>query len=347
MDLGTKSMTFKILLFRVALIAGIAIASFSALATYLIIGVPIGWKMITQIFLAIALLTPFIYMLSLYFSKKFSIVIADIQSSLLRITKEDFNITSPQSSVNEICKIHAMLNTLSNTLQNNLAQLKQQNHEQETMLYSIAHDFRTPLTVIKGYVEEIQDGIVPLNQTQEYFTSIQKEIDFLSSMIASLLSYLQAQHYSTLSSQQYIDAEHTISNYVLPLLNSRKRDNVIISVNIAPKMNISFNQADFIKIWLNLFDNALKFTSSGVIKLYQRDASFVLEDSGCGIEEENKHKIFEPFYTCDACRNLPTTGIGLGLSIVKTLLKKNGYTIIVDATYTAGARFILSPYMAP
>lgn len=339
-------MTFKILLFRIALIAGITIASFSALATYLIIGVPIGWKMLTQIFLAIALLTPFIYMLSLYFSKKFSIVIADIQSSLLRMTKEDFNIKSPQSSVNEICKIHAMLDTLSNTLQNNLAQLKQQNHEQKTMLYSIAHDFRTPLTVIKGYVEEIQDGIVPLNQTQEYFTSIQKEIDFLSSMITSLLSYLQAQHQSA-TSLQHIAPERIILTQVLPLLHSRNHDGLSICVNIDANMRILFNQADFIKVWLNLFDNALKFTSNGIIKLYQQDSSFILEDSGCGITEDNRHKIFEPFYTCDSCRNLPTTGIGLGLSIVKKLLEKNGYSIMVDTSYTTGARFIVSPYMAP
>lgn len=340
-------MKFKTLLFLIALFAGVFIASMSAFATYFIIGVPIGWKMVLQIMLVIACVAPLIYVLSFYSSRFIATLLSTLQTRLLSINAQDFTPSTKHSRIVEINEIHTMLNTLSQTLQANIETLKTQNSEKETMLYSIAHDFRTPLTIIKGYVEEFQDGIAPEEKKEHYLATIQKEVDFLEEIITNILSYLQSVHPRKTASR--LALKPLLETHVLPLL--KPKEGVTFCLNLTHECSLVFDKLELVKVFFNLLSNALKFTDKGVICVYETPHALIVEDAGIGINEAESDKIFEPFYTTDNSKNTLKTGIGLGLSIVKNLLLKHGYTIVVDTSFTQGARFVIfpvsSPYMAP
>lgn len=330
-------MNFRNLLFRSGLFVGVLISAITAFATYLIIGVPIGWKMTIQILLVVLAVAPAIYFLSRYGSRAISKIITDIEYRLMKINEHEFRPFPENSHVKEIAHIQKTINTLAKELEKSIQNLKKQNSEKEVMLYSIAHDFRTPLTIIKGYIEEFQDNIVPEEKIGERFTTIQKEIDFLDELISSIVTFLES--YQNKKTKEEIELKALIYTDVLPILPLKKE--VAVSIDLSDSVKMSFDRLELRKVFFNLLNNAVKFTDKGVVKVYMEKDAVVIEDTGCGISENELEKIFEPFYTMDKSRNKDKSGVGLGLSIVKNLLEKNGYMIRPDSKYELGARFLI------
>jgi len=92
---------------------------------------------------------------------------------------------------------------------------------------------------------------------------------------------------------------------------------------------------------MNLLHNSAKFTSCGVITIRIDDEKIIIEDTGCGIDPEFFSRLFEPYSTADLSRNRQKSGLGLGLSITKNLVRNNGYNIVFDKSITVGTRAII------
>ena len=290
MERGINFMKIKKLLLISYSLVGLLIASLSALMTYLIIGEPIGMKMLSKITLSVVLLLPFVVLVSIYIAPKIEKYIAKLQSK---------------------------------------------NQELNTMLSSLAHDTKTPLTIINGYLEEIEDGLISQEELSKTIAKIKKETHYIDELVVDILSYLYSMESNTQS--QTLNLHEIFADEILPLLNRTKEVDMINEISL--DFVIVFNKVALKKIAINIIDNAQRYTKSGYIKIYTQEGIIYFENSGEMIPQEFHEKIFDPFFTIDESRGRAKSGAGLGLAIVQNLAKANGYSCFVEYSDDKITRF--------
>jgi signal transduction histidine kinase len=307
---------FMILLYSAA---GLFIATLSAFFTFLIINEPIGFKMLTQIVFAVLLLLPFIafisYIFANYLLKKFLF----IQHRLSDMEEEDFLQRESQSFILEIEQINSSINKLSNRMEMLITNLKNKNTNLKNILLSMAHDVRTPLTILNGYVEELQDGLVLKEKKAFVFKTMQNEIAFLNELSNDILSYI-----ASMKNEKPKETLH-VRKIVDEMLLLFRWDDVNVFNDVDKNFGVEFNSLDFKKVVHNLLSNAARYTQKGEVRVFTKENELCFSNTGAVIPKESHEKIFEPFFTLSLSKNREQSGVGLGLAIVKNLCNSNGY----------------------
>jgi two-component system sensor histidine kinase SaeS len=319
------------------MVAGLAIALFTAVMTYLIIDEPIGMKMFSKISLTILITLPvigiFSYYIGVYLSKKFDY----ISSRLNTIGKNRFIKDTHHDNIVDINKIHTSITDLSSSLEQSITKLQRNNKNLSSIIKSLSHDIKTPLTIIDGYLEECEDNLVTKEQMPSVIKILKKETAYLNELSSEVITYIQSQELVSPKSTIYLkDFLHT---EVCPLLRVSKQ--VELKCEIDTDETIEFNPTALKKILINLLHNASKYTQKGTITAKVKNKNIIIRDTGIGIEIDDIERIFEPFICLDESKNREKNGFGLGLSISKNLAQNNGYDLILDAKYKNGCKFIL------
>jgi two-component system sensor histidine kinase SaeS len=332
-------MSIKQLLLLSYILAGLIISTFTAFMTFYIIDVPIGMQMLSKIIMTITITLPIIALLSYliggYFSKKFIL----IKQRLLLIADEDFTVYDKHDYVKEIQDIHKTLDNVSKRLETSLNELKEKNSELSWMVRSFAHDFRTPLTIIEGNIEAIEDGLISDEKLPSILHKLKSETKYMNELLSDVLSFIQSM--KSIVDKEEIELKTFIDNEVFMLV---ELDSNVKFVNETMQCSkISFTKTDLKKILINLIDNSIKYTKDGTIRIYCKENALIIEDTGIGIDPKECDSIFKAFYTIDESKNRKKSGFGLGLCISKNLAQKNDYTLKCDSNYTKGCRMILTP----
>lgn len=332
------SMSIKKLLLLSYIIAGLIISIFTAFMTFYIIDVPIGMKMFSKIVITIGITLPIIallsYILGSYFSKKFIF----IKNRLLKIADEDFTVYNKNEHIEEIANIYKTLNTVSSQLDRSITELKEKNSELTWMIRSFAHDFRTPLTVIQGNLEAIEDELISQKELPVVLQKIKYETSYMNELLSDVLLFIQSM--KSAIKKEKIELREFMNREIFVL--TEPLNEVALVNRIKEDEIIEFTKTDLKKIVINLLNNSIKFTNKGSITIYLENNSLIVQDTGIGIEVQECEKIFQPFYTVDASKNRLKSGFGLGLAIAKNLAQKNGYSLKCDTGYKDGCKMILS-----
>jgi len=320
-------------------LAGLLIALFTAIMTYLIIGEPIGMKMTSQIALTILATLPMIaivsYMIGSYLSKKFQ----SIASLLDAIDANKFVASLQKDQVVEISEIYTSIFHLSRRLQESVEQLQKHNQDLHTVIQTLSHDIKTPLTIIDGYLDEFEDGLVSQAQVPRVIQTLKKETAYLKELSMEIIAYIQSQQRGQ-SPREEIFLKEFLHQEVCPLL--RVSEEVKLQCKIDEEDTLIFHPTSLKQILINLLHNASKYTKKGSITVSYKQGMVLVTDSGIGIQSEDQEEIFKPFVSLDASRSRETNGFGLGLSIASNLANNNGYTLSLDTSYTQGCQFILA-----
>jgi len=288
-------MSIKKLLLISYIFAGFIISIFTAFMTFYIIDVPIGMKMFSKIVITIGIVLPVIsllsYLLGSFFSKKF----INIKNRLMVIADEDFTLYDKHEYIDEIADIHKTLNTVSIQLNNSINDLKEKNSELTWMVRSFAHDFRTPLTIIQGNIEAIEDGLVSNGNTPFILEKIKYETYYMNELLSDVLSFIQSM--KSIVNKEKIQLKEFINKKILILMQPSL--NVKLINTMSEKDTIEFTKTDLKKILINLLNNSIKFTDNGSITIYLENNSIIVQDIGIGIDAKECETIFRPFYTVD------------------------------------------------
>jgi len=320
-------------------IAGIIIALFTAVMTYIIIGVPIGQKMIFKIFLTILATLPIIGILSYLIGVSLSKRLTLIRDKLNDISEDKFLTDKHEESITDISAIHDSIHQLSDRLEESISKLKNSNQQLNNMLLSLSHDIKTPLTIIEGYLEELEDDMVTEAQKPVVIATLKKETAYINELSSEVIHYLQS--LESKAQKESIALKEFLHEEVCPLLRVEKF--VTLKCEIEDDFIISFDRMALKNILVNLLHNATKHTKEGSITIKSFDKNIIVEDTGIGIDSKDAEIIFEPFYCLDESKNREKNGFGLGLSIAKNLAVTNGYILRLDVTYNDGSRFLLVP----
>lgn len=240
------------------------------------------------------------------------------------------------------------LGYLANTLNYMSDELNVTGEYQRKFVSNVSHDFRSPLTSIKGYVEAILDGTIPPDFQEKYLRIISAETDRLEKLTRSLLTLNELDIKQRMMDFRTFDINETIKRtaaFFEGICTSRKiRLELILS---GKELLVKADQEKIRQVLYNLLDNAIKFSPDNSIIIMETTEKngkvFVsVKDHGEGIPKESISKIWERFYKNDASRGRDRKGTGLGLSIVKEIINAHQQHIDVVSTPGVGTEFIFT-----
>ncbi len=220
--------------------------------------------------------------------------------------------------------------------------------DQRKFVSNVSHDFRSPLTSIKGYIEAMQDGTIPPEFQEKYLNIILFETERLTKLTESLLELNNYGKRGVMLDITAFDINQMIKMTAQTFEGSCKTKRIFFELILTGQT--LFARADMGKIQrviYNLIDNAIKFSHpDSVITVettVKNEKIFVsVKDRGIGIPKASLPKIWERFYKTDLSRGKDKKGTGLGLAIVKEIIQAHQENINVVSTEGVGTEFIFS-----
>ena len=226
-------------------------------------------------------------------------------------------------------------------------QLQSASDDQHRFLQNISHDFRSPLTSIRGYMVAIQDGTIPPELQGKYLDIAISETDRLTNLANDLLDITQLESGAGMNLRPF-DINGLIRE-ILPMFEGRATEkNICFDLTFESHEQFVFADRERIsQVIHNLVDNAIKFSGTdSSIELATRTSAgkvFIsVKDHGVGIEKKNIDKIWTRFYKTDASRGRDKKGTGLGLSIVRDIIQNHKEQIDVISTPGVGTEFVFT-----
>ncbi|WP_405377996.1 sensor histidine kinase [Nonlabens sp. Asnod3-A02] len=256
----------------------------------------------------------------------------------------DARIDNPENT--DISVFAHTFNEMADTINENLEEIKNVDELRRQLIANVSHDLRTPLAILKGYAETLQEKseVLGKEETQRYLGVISSNSDKLTNLVEQLFEYskLEAKQIEPLMEQ------FSITDLCLDLVSKyqlvAKEKNIELSLDVDQNKNIMvYADISLIERALqNLLDNAFKFTpENGVIKLKLDDSSgsckVAVNDSGIGIAPELQSSVFDRFK--QTSEGFSKDGAGLGLAIVKKIIELHNSTIEVYSKHHKGSEF--------
>lgn len=233
------------------------------------------------------------------------------------------------------------LNNISNSEKNRL--LKQE------MTNNIAHELKTPVSSIRGYIETLLDqpGIAP--EKQKFFLErTYTQVLRLSDLIRDVALITKTEEAADLFDKECVNIHDTIEEVTTDLQNQIQSNHIQVFNNVDESVEIEGNHTLLYSIFRNLMDNAISYAGEKItigIDNYTEDVEyyyFSLYDTGCGVAETHLERIFDRFYRINEGRSRKNGGSGLGLSIVKNAVLFHKGQISAKNRKDGGLEFIFS-----
>ena len=240
---------------------------------------------------------------------------------------------------------------LGDTLNYMASELNSSEKSQRDFISNVSHDFRSPLTSIKGYLEAILDGTIPPELADKYLHRVIAETERLTKLTEGMLSLGSMEMKNNLKPSRF-DINATIRDVCSANENACSKKNIDFDLTFEDSSEMVFADEEKIKqVLYNLIDNAIKFSeNNSTISIRttarQRKVFVSVKDSGIGIPKSSVKKIWDRFYKSDTSRGKDKNGTGLGLSIVREIIQAHNETIDVVSTEGVGSEFTFSLSLA-
>ena len=247
----------------------------------------------------------------------------------------------PVDSENELGYLAKNLNYMADKLNRN-------GEYQRQFISNISHDFRSPLTSIKGYVEAMIDGTIPVEMQEKYLKIISYEAERLEKLTRGLLTLNELDIQKRMLNIQSFDINQVIKSTAASFEGTCTTRQILLELVLSGKELYARADVEQIQqVLYNLLSNAIKFSpdhSTITIETTEKnDKIFVsVKDHGIGIPKSSINKIWERFYKIDRSRGKDQKGTGLGLAIVKEIISAHGQHINVISTEGVGTEFIFT-----
>lgn len=269
-----------------------------------------------------------------------------IVSPIQTVTEAASNIASGKFHQRVPVKSNDEVGTLARTFNQMADSLERDQRLRQNMIADIAHELRTPVTVLQANLEGMLDGVLP--SSPEEIASLRDEVDLLSRLIADLRLLTLAEAGQLKLEKTMVSLEQILRRATEGFQMQAAEQKIKIMTDVAdhlPPVNVDADRMNM--VLRNLISNALRYTpENGEITVLasQKDGEAILRvtDTGRGIAVEDLHFVFDRFYRADKSRNRSSGGSGIGLAIVKQLVEAHGGKVWVESpifTHSKGNRF--------
>ena len=276
-----------------------------------------------------------------------------LSEAATQVTKGDLStrIDVPELRKNSTLKymLTDEITTMVSTVNNMIERLERQESDRKLFISSIAHDLRTPLTSIKGFLTAISDGTIPPESYPKYMDIIQAQVNRIQKLITSMTEASSLSQIDPENMEDF-DINDMIRDAVTNSENLLTDKNISVTVDLGSnsemEMLVHGESQALYRVFYNLLTNAIKFTpKDGEILISTVSAPdegkvyVSIEDSGSGIPDDKLERVFESFYKVDPSRT--ESGFGLGLYICREIIQAHGEKIWAEnGKDVGGAKFI-------
>lgn len=280
----------------------------------------------TTVLVETAIIAFVFYILYIYTNSIFSPV-REMTMAAQRFGAGDFSAKLSIDAENEF-------GFLANSLNEMASSLEELENTRKSFISNVSHELKTPMTTIGGFVDGILDGTIPPDQQEHYLKIVSTEVDRLARLVRSMLNISKYEAGELTIKSESFDL---IPIIFTTLLNFEKRiEEKKIEIRGLDREPFIINaDRDLIQqVVYNLTENAVKFVNEGgyisfAFSESEEEQSAAIRNSGEGLKEKEISRVFERFYKTDESRGIDPGGVGLGLSIVRSLVKLHGGTILV------------------
>lgn len=296
---------------------------------------------IMEIFIVSAIIVLVIVMFLVYFTTlKLTEPIKEIAEVSKKIGAGDFSVTLPDYSVSEF-------EQLSNAFNDMAANLKSYDTMRNSFLANVSHELRTPMTSIGGFVDGILDGTIPKEEERYYLKIISSEVHRLARLVRSMLNLAKIEAGELKPNLQYFSVLEPIVDTLVtfePRLEAKHIDVRGLDVD---RVTLYADNDLVHQVMYNLVENAIKFVDEGGYIEFGFEPVGVMtvisiKNSGEGLSEDELPLVFDRFYKTDKSRGLDKTGVGLGLNIVRSIVKLHGGKIMVKSVKGEYTEFVFT-----
>ncbi len=260
-----------------------------------------------------------------------------LSSAARGLGQGDLTQRVPATTRDEVGQLAGTFNAMADSLQ-------KAEQQRRNLVADVAHELRTPLSNIQGYLEAVKDGLLQPDSTT--IETIYQQVLHLSHLVEDLRLLALAEA-GTLNLNREIDSmEDVLRGSVEAVRPRAEARGIAVSLNVPPEFPmLEIDRTRIAQVVGNLLENAIQHTpESGAVRVLAEvigpSARVTVADTGDGIPPEDLPDVFERFYRVDASRSRATGGVGLGLTIARKLVEAHGGTIHAESTLGKGSSFI-------
>lgn len=197
---------------------------------------------------------------------------------------------------------------------------------------SFSHEFKTPIVSVAGFAKLLRREELPKEKRDEYLQVIEEESIRLSQMATNVLNLTKIENQSALADVSKYNLSEQLRNCILMLENKWSKKNIELSL-LFDEYDITASEELLKHVWINLLDNAIKFSENGAtvavsVEKSAKNISVTISNEGEPIPEQSLNRLFEKFYQADTSHS--TEGNGVGLAVVKKIVDLHCGRVNVD-----------------
>lgn len=274
--------------------------------------------------------------------------IAEISQISKRMTALDMTWRCNVKSKDEIGVLASSLNAMASRLHTVMDELESANRrlemdvehfqrleaERRHFFAAVSHELKTPLTILKGQIENMMLGCGDYQDHEKYLPETLKTVEDMETLVLEILSVTKMESMNVKDTLQEVSLADTVDKVVRTLLPLVQDKDIQIHQNITIDRAVLIDPVLWSKALSNIIGNAVRYSPSGAeVSIFLRDRNvLIIENTGVTIPEDDLPHLFMPFYRSDRSRNRATGGSGLGLYIVKTILDLHGMACCICNT---------------
>ena len=269
-------------------------------------------------------------------SDNFAAPVVQVSDAAKEVAEGEFSVKVPEETgafqVKELEDLRENFNKMT-------AQLSGMDYMRKDFMNSVSHEFKTPIAAISGFSELLEEDADHLSEEEkrEYLELIREESNRLSKLCGNMLQLTRLDNTAIVTQKRNVQVDEQIRRAVILLMEKYPDRAEDFDLQMEP-LTLETDPELLEEVWINLLDNAVKFSEPGdAIHIQSRGRQVTIADEGCGIAADKLPHIFEVFYQCDASHQ--KKGNGLGLPIVKRILSLLGGTISCTSEEGAGTKF--------
>ncbi|HSX47276.1 MAG TPA: HAMP domain-containing sensor histidine kinase [Patescibacteria group bacterium] len=265
----------------------------------------------------------------------------------LKISRGELGNEIKITRKDEIGDLATAVNTMANSLKADIEKLKLVDQLKSEFLMIISHNLRTPLTIIKGYLDNLLASRDSEEEVETQIKIINSNVSRLSHFAEDALLISSMEGTQTTITSSSLEISKFLSTIVNEFKDLASQKGINFDCTIDQEIWVNANKAYLSSAIWNLIDNAYKFTSKGgSIKLSSKIVegllNITISDSGIGISDEEKEKMFTKFHRGTSTLQYKYEGTGIGLYLTKLIIDRQGGKIDFHSKQGEGSTFIIS-----
>jgi signal transduction histidine kinase len=283
---------------------------------------------------------------ALAFGRPFVRPLRAAQSAVRRVTDGDLTATLPRSRVSEIDDVSTAFGAMTTELHRSLEQQAAIEQERRLFIGAVAHDLRTPLFALRGYLEGLDTGLADTPERRaRYLEGANEKARTLERLVGALFDYTRLGYLDQSLERETFDLVNLLRDLVDDLRPQAEANDV--SLTFRPPDGgcpVVADRHQLARAVDNILDNALRYTPAGgridvTCGIRDGTAWLTIADTGPGIAAADLPHLFQPLYRGDRSRGAATGGTGLGLAIAHRIVTAHDGTLVAGNTPTGGASF--------